>query len=71
MGIRDCCSNAMIEVEESGSTSKFIHLGTDEKGGSLVTGYECKECGDKWTLDVQTHAPDRKIWFPEDQSRFN
>ncbi|KQB53853.1 hypothetical protein AQS70_22955 [Pseudomonas endophytica] len=71
MGIGNCCSAAMAEVEDTGSSDKFLNYGTDEKGCSLVTGYECKECGDKWSLEVQTQAPDRKKWFPIDQSRFN
>ncbi|WP_152999820.1 hypothetical protein [Pseudomonas syringae] len=71
MGIGNCCSAAMTEVEDTGSSDKFLNYGTDEKGSNLVTSYECKECGDKWSLEVQTQAPDRKNWFPADQSRLN
>ncbi len=71
MGIGNCCSAAMSEIEDTGSTDKFLNHGTDEKGHKLVTIYECKECGDKWSREMHTQAPDETCWFPTDQTRFN
>lgn len=71
MGIGNCCSAAMCEVEDTGVTDKFLHFGTEEVGSKLVTRYECKECGDGWSYEVQTRAPDDKRWFPADQARLS
>lgn len=67
----DCCSKAMREVEGSGGSKGFLNHGTDEKGDRLVTSYECVGCKDRWLYEVQTQAPDKKEWFPVDQSRFS
>ncbi|WP_139110583.1 hypothetical protein [Pseudomonas syringae] len=66
MGIGDCCSEAMKEVEDLGLSDKFIKHGTQGVPGKLVTAYECKECGHNWTQELDTEEPDRHMWYPQD-----
>lgn len=68
--INDCCSKAMHEIDTAGISEGFSNYGAREKGDSLETSYECVECKERWIYRVQTQAPDRKIWLPADQSRF-
>jgi len=69
--IKECCAIALEEVETAGSTEKFKHLGTEEKGNRLVTSFKCKECSELWTHEAQTEPPHTVTWYPADQTPFN
>jgi len=57
-----CCAAGMDEVDAEGVTDKMTRFVPNERGDTLVTGYQCVECARKWLKTVDTEYPDFSVW---------